>query len=85
MSAKYSVFRIAAGITAATLALGCSWDYPVWPKNRKSDTPLFRFVINERDGADYIDRDEKVIIPPTLHFLKNFDDDDFSTASQKYG
>src|ERR1700719_1614336 len=51
----------AAASVTAFLAVACSWDYPVWPKSKKSDTPLFRFVVNERNGAGYIDRDGKVV------------------------
>jgi hypothetical protein len=78
VSAARRIAKVAAGTCLAVFfALGCSWDYPVWPKNTKSDTPLFRFVINERDGAGYIDRDGKVIIKPTLFVWGNFGDDDF--------
>jgi hypothetical protein len=77
VSIRWRIANVVAGIAVATLAIGCSWDYLVWPKNKKSDTPLFRFVINERDGAGYIDRDGKVIIEPKLFHFGNYGDDDF--------
>jgi bifunctional DNA-binding transcriptional regulator/antitoxin component of YhaV-PrlF toxin-antitoxin module len=46
--------------------LGCSLSYPAWPKSKRSDTPLFRFVVEERNGAGYINRDGKIVIPPQL-------------------
>ncbi len=64
-------------VAAAILGLACSWDYPVWPKSKRSDTPLFRFVVRERDGAGYIDREGHVVIPPTLFHFGNYGDDDF--------
>jgi len=84
VSVRSRIANVAAGIAVATLALGCSWDYPVWPKNRKSDTPLFRFVINERDGAGYIDRDGKVSIEPNC-FTSATMATTFSAASPKSG
>ena len=39
----------------AFAVFGCSWDNPVWPKNKKSDTPLFRFVTNKKHGTGYIE------------------------------
>jgi len=59
------------------IACGCSWDYPVWYKSKKSDTALFRFVLNEKGGVGYVDRDGKVVIPPTLSASGNFAHDDF--------
>jgi hypothetical protein len=55
----------------ASRALACSWDYPVWPKSKKSDTPLFRFVVEERYGAGYIDRQGRVVIPPQYSAFMN--------------
>jgi len=55
---------ILAGAFALPQIMGCSWDYPVWPKSKKSDTPLFRFVVNEKYGAGYIDRQGKIVIRP---------------------
>src|SRR5687768_11406414 len=78
LSAAKRIAYIAAGIAVTTfVSLGCSWDYPVWPKDKKSDIPLFRFVINEREGAGYIDRDGRIIIQPTLSHFGNNSRDDF--------
>lgn len=65
-------------LTAAFLA-ACSWDYPVWPKDPRSDTPLFRFVINigNTARAGYINTDGRVVIPPTFQAFGNFNTDDF--------
>lgn len=52
-------------------------DYPIWGKSRKSDTPLFRFVVRERNGAGYIDRDGKVVIEPNLTQFGNHGGDFF--------
>ena len=72
------MINVATGLVgAALMAIGCSWDYPVWPKSKKSDTPLFRFVIRERNGAGYIDRQGKVIIQPAFDSSGNYGDDDF--------
>jgi hypothetical protein len=68
---------VGAAACAAVLVWGCSWDYPVWPKNKKSDTALFRFVIAQHNGAGYIDRNGKVIIQPTLDGFWNNAEDDF--------
>ncbi len=80
MLGKELTFFAVVVLTAALQVLGCSWDYPVWPKSKKSDTALFRFVINERNqrgGAGYIDRNGKVVIKPTLSYFGNYGDDDF--------
>jgi hypothetical protein len=68
---------VGAAACAAMLVLGCSWDYPVWPKNKKSDTALFRFLIAQHNGAGYIDRNGKVVIQPTLDQFWNNAGDDF--------
>jgi hypothetical protein len=34
-------------------AAACSWDNPIWPKNKRSGTPLFKYVIDGQAG--YID------------------------------
>jgi hypothetical protein len=64
-------------VLAVSQILGCSWDYPVWPKSNKSDTPLFRFVINERYGAGYIDREGKIVIQPQFLSFGNHGGDFF--------
>jgi hypothetical protein len=56
-------------------AVACSWDNPIWPKDRHSDTPLFRFVIDGKAG--YIDASGKVIIPPQFRVFGNPGYDDF--------
>ena len=57
--------------------LGCSWDYPIWPKSKLSDTPLFKFILNERDGVGYIDRQGKVVIRPRFEAYGNHGGDFF--------
>jgi len=57
--------RAAVGATMlAALALPCSMVFSKtsYHKNRRSDTPLFRFEKNGRAG--FINADGKVIIPP---------------------
>lgn len=58
--------------------LGCSLSYPVWPKSKRSDTPLFRFVIEEPNGAGYINREGKIVIPPQLRVGAGNDGDFFN-------
>ena len=58
--------------------LGCSLSYPAWPKSKRSDTPLFRFVIEERNGAGYINREGKIVIPPQLRVGSGKDGDFFN-------
>jgi bifunctional DNA-binding transcriptional regulator/antitoxin component of YhaV-PrlF toxin-antitoxin module len=58
--------------------LGCSLSYPAWPKSKRSDTPLFRFVIEERNGAGYINREGKIVIPPQLRVGAGNDGDFFN-------
>ena len=69
--------RTCCVIAAVGLALGCSWDYPAWPKGKLSDTALFRFVVNDRDGAGYIDRTGKVVIAPRYQAFGNHGGDFF--------
>ncbi len=79
MSIAKQTTRIATGIavTAFIAVFGCSWGYPIWQKSAKSDTPLFRFQIKEKNGTGYVDRTGKVVIPPTLSSFDNFNYDDF--------
>jgi hypothetical protein len=49
----------------------------VWPKSKMSDTPLFRFVVNERYGAGYIDRQGNVVIQPQFLAFGNHGGDFF--------
>ena len=64
---------------AAILGYACSWDNPVWPKNPRSDTSLFRFVVgvdqNARTG--YIDAKGRIVIPPSFTANGNYGYDDF--------
>jgi hypothetical protein len=77
MVPKY-LASVTLGLALAVLHVpGCSWDYPVWPKSSKSDTPLFRFVINERYGAGYIDRQGRVVIQPQFLAFGNHGGDFF--------
>ncbi len=57
----------------------CSWDNPVWPKDPRSNTPLFRFVIgvDKNARAGYIDASGRVVMPPTFQSFRNYGDDDF--------
>ena len=63
------MFRIRSASTLlvalAVLVGACSWDNPVWPKDPRSHTPLFRFVIGvgTKARAGYIDSDGRVVIP----------------------
>jgi hypothetical protein len=66
-----------ASLLAYSQILACSWDYPVWPKSKKSDTALFRFVVNERYGAGYIDRQGKIVIQPQYLAFGNHGGDFF--------
>lgn len=54
----------------------CSWDYIIWQKSRKSDTPLFRFVVKE-DLSGYIDKTGKVVISPRFVSFGNHGGDFF--------
>lgn len=64
---------------AAVFGYACSWDNPVWPKNVRSDTSLFRFVIgvNEKAKAGYIDAKGHVVIPPAFDARGDYGYDDF--------
>jgi hypothetical protein len=53
----------------------CEWSNPIWAKDRKSDTPLFCFVVNGQQG--YIDSTGKIVIPARLLTLGNWGGDDF--------
>jgi len=56
-------------------AQGCSWDNPVWPKDKRSDTPLFRFKVDRQIG--FIDVSGKIVIEPKFEEFGNFGYDDF--------
>jgi len=77
------MFRwILISIALLTLAVvspigACSWDYPIWQKSKKSDTPLFRFVVSERYGAGYINREGKIVIKPQFLVFGNHGGDFF--------
>ena len=76
MLPRYCALLLSHGFLFALLP--CSWDNPVWPKSNKSDTPLFRFVVNEEGfGAGYIDRDGNIVIPARFWGMGNYGDDDF--------
>jgi hypothetical protein len=62
------------------------WDYPAWPKSKLSDTALFRFVVNDRDGAGYIDHSGKVVIPRRFDAAGSFRDGSAEvSAGGRYG
>jgi hypothetical protein len=68
---------ILGSFVAAVLTVhACSWYNPIWSKSKKSDTPLYRFVIHQ-DKAGYIDRDGKIVIPPRYQASGNYGFDDF--------
>jgi hypothetical protein len=78
------MFRLLLALTislgiAAVFANGCSWDNPVWPKDLRSNTPLFRFVIGVGDNAraGYVNANGRVVIPPTFQILGDYGNDDF--------
>jgi hypothetical protein len=53
----------------------CRWDKPIWSKDKLSDTPLFRFVIDGKAG--YINASGKVVIPARFPIFDNRGYDDF--------
>lgn len=53
----------------APSALACSWDYPIWQIRDKSADPFYRFARNGKAG--YIDRNGKIVVPPTLFLGSN--------------
>jgi intein/homing endonuclease len=65
--------------TAAAFVSACSWDNPVWPKDARSDTPLFRFVVgvDEKSKAGYINVKGHIVIPPTFDAQGDYGYDDF--------
>ena len=73
--------RITSIVIGSLFALSpifcCSWDYVIWTKSKKSDTPLFRFVVDERYGAGYIDRQGRVVIQPQYLAFGNHGGDFF--------
>jgi hypothetical protein len=69
--------RLLALVACMTLVFGCSWDNPVWPKNKKSDTPLFRFVTNKKRGTGYTNAAGKIVIQPIFDSYGNYGEDDF--------
>lgn len=70
---------ITTGLLVTSLnLLACSWDYPVWPKSKQSDTPLFRFTGPGKYSAGYIDRQGRIAIPPQFFISGNHGGDFFS-------
>ncbi len=65
-------------IAVHTAIVACSWDNPIWPKDKRSDTALFRFVV---DGmAGFINGSGKIVIParfPVVGFGNEGYDDFF--------
>jgi len=62
--------RLVVVAITATLALACSWDYPIWIPRSKSADPLYRFVKNGKAG--YIDGSGRIVIPPKLKPWGNY-------------
>src|ERR1019366_8738499 len=71
------VIFFAAGIWIAANAalLACSWDSPIWPKDKRSDTALFRFVTEGKAG--FINASGKIIIPARFPVSGSAGYDDF--------
>lgn len=64
MVTRYLTAITSGVLFSVSLLPGCSWNPSVWSKSKNSDTPLFRFVVNGRFGAGYIDRQGKIVIQP---------------------
>jgi hypothetical protein len=65
-------------ITVCTTMVACSWDNPIWPKDKRSDTALFRFVTDGKAG--FINVSGKIMIParfPVVGFGNEGYDDFF--------
>jgi hypothetical protein len=65
-----------------TASDACSWDYIIWAKSKKSDTPLFRFVEGEKTG--YIDQTGKIVIPAQFKGFGNRGGDFFAGLAFVY-
>lgn len=61
------------------------WDREIWEKDKRSDTPLFRFVVQGKAG--YINAEGRVVIPPQFRVLGDIGRDDFyeGIASAGFG
>ncbi|MBI4891378.1 MAG: WG repeat-containing protein [Acidobacteria bacterium] len=75
MRARFAVLQASAVLAVAGIALSCSWDNPIWPKDARSTTALFRFVVDGKAG--YIDRTGRVAIGPKFEADGNHGFDDF--------
>lgn len=62
-----------------------SWDREIWEKDKRSDTPLFRFVVQGKAG--YINAEGRVVIQPQFRVLGDIGRDDFyeGIASAGFG
>src|SRR6266498_1682941 len=69
------LYTVSLAAILQILAMACSWDRPIWPKDKRSDTPLFRFVT--KLGAGYINASGRVIISPRFRVFGNHGYDDF--------
>ena len=67
---KLRYISLAAVILAGTIAFACEVDYPIWIPRSKTADPLYRFVTDGKAG--YIDRDGRVVVPPTLDSYGNY-------------
>jgi hypothetical protein len=80
MKANMRAFKLMVLIGTAWVAVqislvACSWDNPIWPKDKRSDTPLFRFVIDGKAG--YINASGKIVIPARFPVFGSYGYDDF--------
>jgi hypothetical protein len=72
---KMIILSGGAWVAIQAIIFACSWDNAIWPKDKRSDTPLFRFVID--GNAGYINASGQIVIPPTFPVFGNHGYDDF--------
>jgi hypothetical protein len=77
MRTRFGGLRLLIAVSTASVSalIPCSWDYPVWSKSKRSNTPLFRFIAN--GAAGYIDRTGAIVIPAQFKILGNHGGDFF--------
>lgn len=72
---KVIFFAGSAWIAVNATIVACSWDNPIWPKDKRSDTALFRFVTEGKAG--FINASGKIIIPARFPVSGSTGYDDF--------